>query len=87
MRWLHVDDETVVFVRESAEESVLVLATCGGADVALPAMALPGAAQADALFGEATVAVASDGSVALAATGPAFAAWSIPGAVAPIARA
>ncbi|WP_259363385.1 glycoside hydrolase family 13 protein [Microbacterium esteraromaticum] len=29
MRWLHVDDETVVFVRESAEESVLVLATRG----------------------------------------------------------
>ncbi|HWU28918.1 MAG TPA: glycoside hydrolase family 13 protein, partial [Microbacterium sp.] len=44
MRWLHVDDETVVFVRESAEESVLVLATRGGADIELAPGALPGAA-------------------------------------------
>lgn len=79
MRWLHADDETVVFVRESAEESILVLATRGGADAELAPGALPGAAAAEALFGDATLAVASDGAVALAAEGPAFAVWSLPG--------
>ena len=83
MRWLHVDDETIVFVRESAEESVLVLATRGGADAELAPGALPGAERAEALFGEATLAVASDGAVALAADGPAFAAWSLPGVARP----
>lgn len=83
LRWVHVDDETIVFVRESAAESVLVMATRGGADVALAAGAVPGAAAASALFGDATLAVASDGSVALAADGPAFAAWSLPGIVVP----
>ncbi|MGF6822428.1 alpha-glucosidase [Microbacterium sp. ZKA21] len=78
LRWLHVDDESVVFVRESAEESVLVLATRGGADVELPAGAVS-VAGAEALFGDATVAAASDGSVVLAAEGPAFAAWSLSG--------
>ncbi|UNK71608.1 glycoside hydrolase family 13 protein [Microbacterium sp. H1-D42] len=83
MRWLHVDDETVAFVRESAEESVLVLATRGGADAELPPGTLPGAAAAVPLFGDATLAVASDGAVALAADGPAFAAWMLPGVTAP----
>ncbi|WP_460796753.1 glycoside hydrolase family 13 protein [Microbacterium sp. GXF0217] len=76
MRWLHVDDETIVFVRESIEESVLVLATRGGADVELAGGAVPVGAKA--LFGEATLAT-SDGSVVLVAEGPAFAAWSLPG--------
>jgi len=83
MRWLHVDDETVVFVRESAEESLLVLATRGGADVELAPGALAGAADAAELYGDATLATASDGAVALAAEGPAFAAWSLPGVLVP----
>src|SRR5690606_2924418 len=83
MRWLHVDDETVVFVRESAEESVLVRATRGGADAELAPGALPGAASAQPLVGDAMLAVAADGAVALAADGPAFAAWSLPGVTTP----
>ncbi|MCS3842864.1 glycoside hydrolase family 13 protein [Microbacterium sp. AK031] len=83
MRWLHIDDETIVFVRESAAESVLVLATRGGADVEIPAGALAGAESAESLFGEATLAAASDGSVAVTADGPAFAAWSLPGVALP----
>ncbi len=83
MRWLHVDTETLVFVRESAEESVLVVATRGDADVALEAGALPAAASASPLYGDATLAVAADGAVALAAEGPAFAAWSLPGPAVP----
>lgn len=86
LRWLHADDETIVFVRESVDETVLVLATRGDADVALPARAVAGAAavaagaaEAVALVGEATLSVSADGSLALAAGGPAFAAWSLPG--------
>lgn len=78
LRWLHVDDETVVFVREAADESVLVLAARGGADVELPVGAVA-VAGAETLFGDATLAAASDGSVVLAVEGPAFAAWSLPG--------
>ncbi|MBY6061520.1 glycoside hydrolase family 13 protein [Microbacterium esteraromaticum] len=83
MRWLHVDDDTVVFVRESAQECILVLATRGGADAALQAGVLPRASEAVALFGDATLAVAADGAVALAADGPAFAVWALPGVEAP----
>jgi alpha-glucosidase len=83
LRWVHVDDETVVFVRESAEESVLVLASRGDVDVELPAVAVPGAAAAVALYGDATLATASDGSVLVSADGPVFAAWTLPGVVLP----
>ncbi|MGF2950187.1 glycoside hydrolase family 13 protein [Microbacterium alcoholitolerans] len=83
MRWLHVDDETLVFVREGADERVLVLATRGGADIELVPGALPGAATAEMLIGDATLAAASDGAVMLAAEGPAFAAWSLPGVAVP----
>ncbi|MGB3732363.1 glycoside hydrolase family 13 protein [Microbacterium sp.] len=79
MRWLHIDDETVVFIREGAEQSLLVLATRGGADVELEPGLVAGAADAEELYGDATLATASDGAVALAAEGPAFAAWALPG--------
>lgn len=83
LRWLHVDEETIVFVRESAAESVLVLATRGGADVELVPGALGGADAATELTGDATLAVASDGAVLLTADGPAFAAWALPGVALP----
>ncbi|MGM1018017.1 MAG: glycoside hydrolase family 13 protein [Actinomycetota bacterium] len=83
MRWVHTDDETIVFVRESSEESVLVLASRGGADVVIPSGAVAGVAQAEPLFGDATVAIGEDGSLVLAADGPAFAVWSLPGVQVP----
>lgn len=84
LRWLHVDDECVVFVRESEQESVLVLAARGDADLELPPGAVAGAAAAQTLFGDATLAVAEGGAVALAAEGPAFAAWALPGVAVPV---
>ncbi|WP_051191676.1 glycoside hydrolase family 13 protein [Microbacterium luticocti] len=87
LRWLHVDDETVVFVRESATDSVLVLASRGDVDVELPTPAVIGGAAAEAVFGDATLGVARDGSVVLSAEGPVFAAWALPGVVAPAATA
>lgn len=85
LRWLHVDDETVVFARESADETVVVLASRGDVDIELPTGALPGAGAAEDLFGDATFATAGDGSVVITADGPAFAAWALPGVTGPSA--
>jgi alpha-glucosidase len=87
LRWLHVDDDTVVFVRESADDAVLVLASTGRVDVALPAPQVIGGIGAERVFGEATLGVAEDGSAVLTAEGPVFAAWLLPGVVAPPATA
>ncbi|MBN9193358.1 MAG: glycoside hydrolase family 13 protein [Microbacterium sp.] len=86
-RWLHIDDAAVVFVRESADEQVLVLAARGDVDAELVAPAVVGADRAQALFGDATLAVSADGSVVVSAAGPAFAAWRLPGVVAPSSTA
>jgi alpha-glucosidase len=86
-RWLHADDAAVVFVRESAEEQVLVLAARGDVDAALAAPSVVGADRARALFGDATLAVAADGSVLISADGPAFAVWALPGVSAPSSTA
>jgi alpha-glucosidase len=78
-RWLHVDDDAVMFVREDADEVVLVIATRGDADVELAPDAVAGASAALLLWGDATLATAHDGTVLVTADGPAFAAWSLPG--------
>jgi alpha-glucosidase len=62
---------------------VLVLAARGDVDAELPAGVLPGADRAEAVFGDATLAVADDGSVLLSADGPAFAVWVLPGVAVP----
>lgn len=87
LRWLYVDDAAAVFVRESAEESVLVLASRGAADATIPAVLLPGAEAATALYGDATVTVTDAGDVRVRAAGTAFAAWALPGVTAPPSRA
>lgn len=76
IRWLHVDDEALVFVRESAAECVLVLAARSAATVRLPAGAVPDATAR--LFGPGGFA---DG--VLTAPGISFSAWSLPGVVLP----
>jgi alpha-glucosidase len=84
LRWIEVDDDTVVFVRESADETLLVLASKVDADVEIAPGALPGgAAAAEDLFGGATLDVSADGTVLLSADGPAFAVWRLPGVAAP----
>lgn len=83
MRWVHVDESSVVFVRESDAETLLVLATRDGIDAELAPGVLAGADAAETLFGDATLAAASDGSVLLAAEGPAFAVWALPGVALP----
>jgi len=81
LRWLHVDDECLVFVRETAEQSVLVLAARGNTEVVLPADALTGSAPLDRaprLVGTAEVRGES-----IHATGPDFSAWLLPGVTVP----
>ncbi len=83
LRWLHVEDAGVVFVRESAEECVLVVATRGGLDATLPPSAASGAGAATRLFGDGELTVAPDGSTRVQAAGTSFTAWALPGVRAP----
>jgi alpha-glucosidase len=85
MRWLHVGDDALVYVRESEQETVLLLATRASADVLLPAGVLPASGVAGtlpALVGPALAAVVGDG-VRLVSTGPSFTAWALPGVTIP----
>ncbi|MET0589572.1 MAG: alpha-amylase family glycosyl hydrolase [Naasia sp.] len=79
LRWLHVDEAGVAFVRESAEESVLVIACREDLSVELPAGSVHGAESATALVGSASLRPGADGSLRIHAVGPAFAAWALPG--------
>jgi alpha-glucosidase len=93
MRWLHVGDDVLVFVRESAENSVLVAAGRGDFSVTIPAAALATAfTSADAplpLFGAevdgfgGVKLAASDDGITLSARGPQFAAWALSGVESP----
>lgn len=84
LRWVHVDDDTLVFVREGEQGSVLVLASMAAVDLTLPAEAVPGAAAAEPLFGDAQLTSDAAG-VAVRAEGPVFAVWALPGLAAPAA--
>jgi Glycosidases len=84
MRWLHVGDDALVYVREHAEESILVLAARADTDLRLPFDAIAGAHGALPVFGEATITVTDpvdedEGGVRIASRGMCFAAWSLPG--------
>ena len=71
IRWLHVSDDAVAFVRESPEECVLIVAAR-----AITTVDLGSALSDDAAPLEGDVAWA-DGRVAI--QGPTFAAWQLPG--------
>ncbi|WP_022900305.1 glycoside hydrolase family 13 protein [Humibacter albus] len=83
-RWLHVGDDVLVFVREHAEESVLVFASRTAADVRLELDAVAGWERAEVVYGDIAIDVDAageedDGGVRLAVTGPQFAAVVLPG--------
>lgn len=78
MRWLHVGDDVLVFVRESVAESVLVVAARASVDIVLPTDAVAGVSQAAALFGDGDLTESADG-IRVEAQGPAFLAWQLPG--------
>lgn len=77
MRWLHAGDDVLVFVREAAEECVLVVAARSGFDVRLPAASVAGGFAR--LTGTADAAPDDDGTMRLFGAGPSFTAWQLPG--------
>ncbi|HWD62873.1 MAG TPA: alpha-amylase family glycosyl hydrolase, partial [Humibacter sp.] len=84
MRWLHVGDDVLVFIREAAEESVLVVASRAAADVRLPFDAVAGWDAAHPAFGEVGIEVdlpadEDDGGVRLRIDGARFAAVKLRG--------
>lgn len=89
MRWLHVGDDVLAFVRESATNSVLVIAGRGEFSLTLPVVTLGGIwGGADAalpLFGAEVAGshgvqlAASGAEISFRASGPSFAAWALSG--------
>ena len=80
MRWLHAGREVLVFIRETTEESILLIAARGDFGTSLPAHAFAGMPRP--LYGHATVEVGGD-VIRLSGTGPSFSAFALPGVVVP----
>ena len=72
IRWLHASDDVLVYVREHAEESVLVVAARADFAIELPEGAITGTPSR--LWGEADAA-----GLHLSGRGPSFTAWALPG--------
>ena len=78
MRWLHAGHEVLVFIRETAEESILLIAVRGPFEISLPAYAFAGIPRA--LYEHAIAERGGDG-FRLSGTGPSFSAFVMPGVV------
>lgn len=99
LRWLYADDTALAFVRESAEESVLIVAFGDAGRCEIVSEALVGvlssadfvplvnhggvAFDAARAAGGVDGAGVADGAHVLIAEAPAFAAWQLPGVVSP----
>ncbi|MET0423544.1 MAG: glycoside hydrolase family 13 protein [Actinoplanes sp.] len=77
LRWVHAAGDTLVFLRESADETLLVLARrAAGEPVRLTG--LPPDCRLESLYGGGKpLYTGSDGSTAIDAYGPAFAVWRV----------
>lgn len=84
MRWLHVGDDMLVYMREAAEGSVLLVAARAASEVMLPPHAIASADAASLLFGNGQLTASVDGTM-LVAGGTSFTAWALPGVVVPSA--
>jgi len=76
IRWLHAANDVLVFVRESAEESILVVAARSDYSVSLPADVSTGLPRA--IWGEGAASI-EDGVLWLEGRGPSFTAFELPG--------
>ena len=81
IRWLHIDDDVLVYIRETADESVLLLAARADFDLNLD-RAVVGAGAPESLFGAVSAALTAAG-LRLSGAGPAFGAWKLPGQALP----
>ena len=82
LRWLHVEDDAIVFVREHPDESVLVLAARAEARITLDAAELSDPRGARTVFGDALLETDAH-VVVLHATHATFGVWSLPPVVVP----
>ena len=80
MRWVHVSADVLVFVRECAAESVLLVAARAACTVTLPHGAVAGVPVR--IHGGAMLKVAG-GRIHLETDGPSFSAWLLPGVMVP----
>jgi alpha-glucosidase len=77
LRWVHVDGDSLVFLRESARESVLVLAR-RAAGAPLELTGLPAGARYENLYGGAEpLYTEPSGSIAIDGCGPTLQVWAI----------
>ena len=77
LRWVHVDGDSLVFLRESARESVLVLAR-RAAGAPLELTGLPAGARYENLYGGAEpLYTEPSGSIAIDGRGPTLQVWAI----------
>jgi alpha-glucosidase len=77
LRWVHVDGDSIVYLRESADESVLVLARRSGGDPLVLA-GLPPTTRFENLYGGAKpLYTEPDGSTTVDGYGPTFQVWAI----------
>lgn len=75
LRWAHVDDDVVAYLRESETERLLILARRAiGVPLRLPALA---SRSADNVYGGARLSCGTDGSVLLPADGPTLQIWRL----------
>ena len=72
IRWLYASDDVLVYIRESRDESVLLLAARADFDIVLAGLPV-----GEPLYGT-TTAQRVDGGLRLSGTGPAFGAWQLP---------
>ncbi len=76
LRWVHADGDTLVFLRESATQSVLVLARRAGGEK-LRLTGLPADTTLENLYGGASpLHIEPDGSTTIDACGPDFQVWA-----------
>lgn len=71
LRWLHADDEAVALVRETQEETVVVVAARSATRLAVPLSAIGDAVAPATQLGAASVAAEGD-TLVVATAGPAF---------------
>jgi alpha-glucosidase len=83
LRWVHVDDDVIAFVREDVDETVLVVASRDDVDVVIGRDLLVGGESATLRFGNASLELNGEGFVMLRAEGPVIAVWTLPGVVVP----
>jgi len=80
LRWLAVGDDALAYVRETADEAVLCLASRAPHAplvVAAHALGLPDGASLPTIHGDAAPLTVSEGTVTLPAHGPSFHLWKI----------